>query len=76
MRALLALKAPLIRPSGTFSRKREKGGFRHLSDLQGFASAQLEAPRTASGKGALLPVCVSIQTTTTLPSEYSLLSSF
>lgn len=34
------------------------------------------AVRIASGSGALLPVCVSIQTTTTLPSEYSLASSF
>ncbi len=30
---------------------------------------QLDAARIASGSGALLPVCVSIHTTTTLPSE-------
>jgi hypothetical protein len=36
---------------------------------------QRDALRIASGSGALLPVWVSIQTTTTLPSEYSFDSS-
>ncbi len=40
------------------------------------ANPQLLAARTASGSDALLPVCVSIHTTTTLPSEYSTLASF
>jgi hypothetical protein len=43
---------------------------RHLPEAD-----QLDALRIASGSGALLPVCVSIQTTTTLPSEYSFESS-
>ena len=34
-----------------------------------------DTARIAVGRGALWPVCVSIQTTTTLPSEYSTLSS-
>src|SRR5690606_17682226 len=37
---------------------------------------QATAARIASGSGALRPVWVSIQTTTTLPSEYSTFSSF
>lgn len=41
-----------------------------------FARGQRLALRIASGSGALLPVWVSIQTTTTLPSEYSTLASF
>ena len=47
---------------------------------QGFSTVgtddQALTLRIASGSGALRPVWVSIQTTTTLPSDYSTLASF
>ena len=49
---------------------------RHYLSVRRGGTRQLDAVRIASGNGALLPVCVSIQTTTTLPSEYSVLSFF
>ena len=38
-------KAPLIRPLGTFSRKREKGGRHYLANGQSKAEGQIEVQR-------------------------------